>query len=546
MPPTAMLRPHQAHQAPASYSRVAQLAAAASKGGNAGPVGANGARPQLAWPTTAVAGGGTSTAGKPQGATGGGAAAAAAGGGKRTAEVDDEGFIAVRARGKTRRTEESSVGGCDRTVGDDGGHGHSTREENIDADADMGTQADDGGGHGKDEEATGEQRAEGTGGEGVDEPVDPDALRARWEREKELLELVRRQDREADDPIVQDAERRCAQAKADWEAAKGPPRMSRKLGKAEAAVQKARARQAAAEQDLDDLDREYEAKRAAYVDELAEARRVTKQREAELLELQRTVGGGAAAAGDGAESTIVKEMARRIDGLAPMLQALLESLPTGTEAHSQVATTVAELAGVAGVAAKAAQDTRFGAQRYHIGGGDNNNDDGDARGMGEESDFEDTTGWGAADDGWPNGAPTRRWSHHYQGHQGGGASWADSAGWYYGGGWNGGDGAQSASAGGADQLEGRAEIRTGNADAWANEEERARAQQAYAAQLAAQQAGFANEEATAAAAGVHAALLAEIKRKAEGKGVAYADAGLDEMPTVELEAWAKANIEQAH
>ncbi len=314
-----------------------------------------------------------------------------------------------------------------------------------------------------------------------------------------------------------------------------------------------RARQAAAEQDLDDLDREYEVKRAAYIEELAEARRVTRQREAELIELQRTVGGGAASAGAGAESAAVKEMARRIDGLAPKLQALLESLPSGTEAYSQVAATVAELAGVAGVAAQAVQTAQDSAQRYHIGGGGH----GDARSEGDESDFEDTAGWGPADDGWPNGAPVQQWngahagyqhggygSYQYQYHQGGGTSWADSGGWHYGGGWNGSDWAQNASTGGADQLEGRAEIRTGNADAWANDEERARAQQAYAAQQAALQAGFANEKAAAAAAEVHGALLAEIKRKAEDKGVAYADAGLDDMPTVELEAWAKANIEQ--
>ncbi len=537
MPPTAMLRPHQM---PVSYSRAAQSAAVVSKGGNGGPVGANGVKPLLAWPSPTVVGGGTSAAGKPQGAALGGATAAAAGGGKRTAEVDDEGFTTVRAKGKSRRTEEDLGGGCDKADGDSAKHDSPVRVEDADADADMGVRADDDGGSGDNEEAMGERRTEGNGGEGMEDPVDLDALRARWEREKELLELVRRQDRQADDPIIQDAERRCAQAKAEWEAAKGPPRMSRRLGKAEAAVQKARARQAAAEQDLDDLDREYEAKRAAYVDELAEARRVTKQREAELLELQRTVGGGAAAADAHAGTAVVKEMARRIDSLAPMLQALLESLPTGTEAHSKVATTVAELAGVAGVAAQAVHDPQDGALQYDIGGSGR----GDARWEGEESDFEDTTGWGAADDGWPSGASEQRW----YGHQGGGTSWADSAGWYYGGGGggNGGnDGAHCANAWGSDQLGGRAEIRTGSADAWANDEERARAQQAYAAQQAAAQAGFANEQAAAAAAGVHGTLLAEVKRKAEAKGVPYADAGLDDMPTVELEAWAKANVEQA-
>ncbi len=319
------------------------------------------------------------------------------------------------------------------------------------------------------------------------EQVDPEILKFRWEREKEILDLLKRQGRDEGDPTLVDAERRCAAAKAEWDIARGPQRMSRPLGRAEAAVFKARARQADAEQAIGDLDAEYEAKRASFQEELAEARRNTKLREAELVELQRTVGGrGTAQAQGGEEEAAVAELARRLDGIAPRLQALLEKLPTGTEEHTSVAETMSALAGVAGAATEAAAHRRSArTQRYNIGG-DRAEDDVRS----EVTEVENNRGWEAHGHNQHYGY--HNYHHHYdsyhrQAYYAGGGAWSDQAGgWNAGGGW---ETAQwPATQGGAGAtgqlLEGRAEISTGNANAWADEGERKRAEQAYADQQA--------------------------------------------------------------
>jgi hypothetical protein len=519
----------------------------------AGPVGAAGTKPLLAWPTPApaqVAAGAAQD--KQQGAVG----AKTLAGGRRDPIVGADGFTQVD-RGGGGKQASSACSSGDKTGADSaklepqqgtaGGGGGSGDEEQGSADAEMDL-------HDGDPIGDSSGDAAPSRGEALDqapaadskEQADPEVLKLRWEREKELLDLLRRQGRDEGDPTLVDAERRCEAAKAEWDAARGPQRMSRPLGRAEAAVYKARARQAAAEQAIGDLDAEYEAKRAEFQQELAEARRSTKLREAELVELQRSVARGSSQVQANDDDGAVVDFARRLDGIAPKLQALLAKLTTGTEEHASVVETISALAGVAGAASQAAARRREPrAQQFHIGG--NKADDAQSiateveAGAGEEQHYcyYQRGAGGYQHDQWYGGG-----SHHSQYNYGGGYWTGGQGGWYGNDGWGATQyPAQPAAAAGAAQLvEGRAEVSTGNAGAWADDAERRRAEQAYADQQAAQSAGFATPQAAAAAAEVHAKLVAEIRQQAEANGVSCADVDLDNMPTAQLEDWKKANI----
>ncbi len=217
-----------------------------------------------------------------------------------------------------------------------------------------------------------------------------------------------------------------------------------------------------------------------------------------------------------------------------------------------MARTMAELADVSGVASKAAagrKDDR--AQTFDIGGGGGADDPcselGDAGGWSSGGGgFQYYGGPSGCQDGWGDahygnyGHQGNYPSHHYhaQGYNGSGywAGGAEAWGWRPG---------YGTAGGGEQHVEGRAEVSTGDASAWANEEERQRAAQVYAEQKAAQaKGGFATPQAAAIAAELHGKLVAEVKQKAEAKGVSYAGADLDNMPTAELEEWTKANLGQ--
>ncbi len=470
-------------------------------------------------------------------------------GGRKDPTVNADGFTAVeRGSGGPRDGGDNDGGAAHKTEGSATASGSARPvDDNGDADATMGGQdVGPGGADPWDSSPREDPGDDHDGGQGGKDQVDVEALRGRWEREKELVELLRRQEREEDDPLLADAERRCEEAKAEWEAARGPLRMSRPLGRAEAAVRKARARQAAAEQALDDLDREYECKRQEFENELAEARSLAKRREAELTDLQRKLGGQCAAKGqDAAGQATISEMARRIDGLAPALQALLEKLPSGSEAHEAVAYTMAELAGVSGVASEAAAGRRDDqAQTFDIGGGAGADDCcselGDVGTWGSgEGGHQQRGGPSGCQDGWGD-------SHYGSWHHGTYSSHHDHVQGYSGYGyWAGGYGAWDGGEQREQHVGGRAEVSTGDASAWANEEERQRAAKVYAEQKAAQaNGGFATPQATAIAAELHGRLVAEVKQRAEARAVSYAGVDLDNMPTAELEEWARANLDQ--
>ncbi len=145
-------------------------------------------------------------------------------------------------------------------------------------------------------------------------------------------------------------------------------------------------------------------------------------------------------------------------------------------------------------------------------------------------------GWYA----WNGGGYDQR--HHDSHHQH--TSWVSTAGWNHnqwgGAAWTQEGGGQDS---GTRVLEGREAITTGSADAWGSDEERIRAEQAYALQQAAMGAtggaGFATAGAAAAAEQVHTIRIAGVKKMADDNGVSYGHLDFDNMSPKEVEEFAQ-------
>ncbi len=238
--------------------------------------------------------------------------------------------------------------------------------------------------------------------------------------------------------------------------------------------------------------------------------------------------------------------------------AVLEALAEGSPERETLAATIAALSSVSGTCEElASRATTAGGrpQSFAIGGdvdvdeGAGTDDDG--------SDWEDSTGW-EGDGRGHGGGSNRNYAHGGASWGGGGhdhdddqyhwhqrAAWGGAAGWdngqWGGATWTPQVGGQGAS------LEGRSAIATGSADAWASDEERSRAERAYALQQAAEGAtagaGFATAAAAAASGQVHAIRVAEVKRMADENGVSYEGVNLDLATPQEVEEFVRSFLE---
>ncbi len=112
-------------------------------------------------------------------------------------------------------------------------------------------------------------------------------LRGYWDAAKELLAFAKRQGHPEDHPVRRNAQRQVDEAFAEWRAATPPKAVHTRMGWAEGARRRARRAQAKAEQELDDLDRQYELDREQKMQALAEAREWTKVRAQKLADLSK-------------------------------------------------------------------------------------------------------------------------------------------------------------------------------------------------------------------------------------------------------------------
>ncbi len=127
---------------------------------------------------------------------------------------------------------------------------------------------------------------EGTQGADAGEPTEEE-LKGFWEAAKEVLAYAKRQGYPPEHPVRKNAQRHVDETLAEWQAVRPPKAIPTRMGWAEEALRRARKAQARAEQELDDLDRQYELDREEKQRVLQEARERTRERERKLAELSR-------------------------------------------------------------------------------------------------------------------------------------------------------------------------------------------------------------------------------------------------------------------
>ncbi len=400
--------------------------------------------------------------------------------------------------------------------------------------------------------------------------ADPGHLKRRWDQEKEVVALLRQQGRDESDEGLREAEARCAQAKVEWEGARRPPRLSHRLRKAENALQRARRAKEAAVQSLQDLHEKYVEDRSRLSSHWEDCVERLERREKELADLHRELARlpeaevePRLACDDGA----IQEVAKGVDAVAPILQAVLEGLPEGSKSHGDLASAIAQLAGISGAAGRAAAGRdRSGAQCYRMHGKRGREPWADAVDDEDTSDFDDLEDWGTRAEEESGAAAAQGGSSSAAAGGGGSAQWAWQQPWgqqaqwanhswqhgpagygEYTWGWQHG---QQGHTPPPAPNDGHGVVDTGCEPECADEEDRERARRAYAIQQAAiaqqsqgQGAGFASAEASAVAAQVHSNRLAEIKREAAGNGIAFDEAALEALSPHDLEQWAKHHLQ---
>ncbi len=247
-------------------------------------------------------------------------------------------------------------------------------------------------------------------------------LREAHTKDKQLVDYLARQGLGADHPVRAAAEAQAAESRRAWDAAKPGKAVTLRMRWAEEALTRARRSQARMEQTIDDLDRDYEAKRLQYVSQLADLRARTKEREDKLADVARqaAIEFGSAEVGHGGEP--LRQAAAALEAqVTPTIEGLLEHIPSDSPARQRVAEVVAILKGVQGTVAKASTERL--ADAYDIGDYGDEYDDYDPHGYGDgwqDTDFgSQSQGWdgwyGTTSGGWAggrwNGAQTRRWGH---------------------------------------------------------------------------------------------------------------------------------------
>ncbi len=277
--------------------------------------------------SSATAGGGTAPAGGRAGAAGVQLRDVAAGGGAprprtvhmaeaRKGAVGEDGFTRVQGPSKADNS-------LDVPAGDHDGHQDDTAPGDADGDQAMGQER-------------WEDWCESDGDQGFEEcaPTEEE-LRGYWEAAKEVLAYARRQGYPPDHPVRQNAQRHVDETLAQWQAVRPPKAITTRMGWAEEALQRARRAQAKAEQDLDELDRQYEIDREAKQKVLQEARDRTKEREKRLAELSKEAAEEYCTDEGDNEVKMLRGTYRTLDTeVGPALEAALGKAEQGSEQHA--------------------------------------------------------------------------------------------------------------------------------------------------------------------------------------------------------------------
>ncbi len=172
-------------------------------------------------------------------------------------------------------------------------------------------------------------------GEDAQHVPNEEDLRGYWEAAKDLLAFAKKQGYAEDHPVRRNAQQQVDAAFADWRAATPPKAVHARMGWAEEALRRARRAQSKAEQELDDLDRQYEAEREVKLRALQEARERTKERVQKLADLsQEAAEEYSGGADDGKAESLLKGTFRTLDAqVGPAVETLLGKLDQGSEQY---------------------------------------------------------------------------------------------------------------------------------------------------------------------------------------------------------------------
>ncbi len=236
----------------------------------------------------------------------------------RKGAADADGFVRVQPPTKFRDVQDGAACGSG-DVPQDAAEGVTDGDQGMGRE-EWGDWADDGT----------SQVAEG------DEPTEED-LRGFWEAAKEVLAYAKRQGYPPEHPVRRNAQQQVEESLAQWQAVRPPRAIPTRMGWAEEALQRAKRAQARAEQDLEELDRQYEANREEKLRVLQEARERTKTRERNLADLSREAAqeyrGGMDEGDDNAK--VLRGTFETLDTeVGPALEAALEKTCHGTEQHA--------------------------------------------------------------------------------------------------------------------------------------------------------------------------------------------------------------------
>ncbi len=204
--------------------------------------------------------------------------------------------------------------------------------------------------------------------EGAEAEPEPTELRQRWQQEVGIVRRLARQGLKPDHPAMVAACDARDEAEKKWRGAKPPAPLATRLGWAQKKVDRAIAIQSETRHALEELDKDYKAKRSALQARMDEdAARVRKRRQ-QLQAVQDEAGGTGAQRRRGEGGEAVRQACNTIRlKVAPALAALAEQLGTGTEAWSTVNGLLSTLTSSQQVMEEALEE---GAPNFDIADGD--------------------------------------------------------------------------------------------------------------------------------------------------------------------------------
>ncbi len=275
--------------------------------------------------------------------------------------MEADGFRLVQ-RGRTSRqrgTAEGADGGAgeDEDMGDVG---------SVQADADGaggGAGTIDGGG-----------ANDADGADGVAEgPPDPSQLRQRWHDEVALVKKLARQGLDPQHPAMRAAYAARDAAEHEWRQHKDPAPLATRMGWAQRRYDRAVALQSRTRESLEELDKDYEQRKADLLEKLAVDKERTAKRRRELEVLQDEAGGERPRRRtEGDEGAIRRACEQTCAAMrqhvGPGLTALAEQLDTGSAAWTTLTGIVSTLNASHDALQHAVDCTGADAQRFDIGG----------------------------------------------------------------------------------------------------------------------------------------------------------------------------------